>query len=88
MLPVDPDLGSRARLASRPPDLAGRRLGLLDNSKGNAGPLLERIALRFGERYRLRDVLRLTKPIFSRVAPDDQLEQLRSCDVVVTAIAD
>lgn len=88
VLPVDLDVHERARLAPRPTGLEGKRIGLLNNSKGNADHLLERISLRLRERYGVTDFLRLTKPIFSRVAPDDQLEQLRSCDLVVTAIAD
>lgn len=88
VLPVDPRVENLARLAPRPSDLSGRRIGLLNNSKGNADHLLERVALRISERYRGVAFLRLTKPIFSRVAPDDQLEQLRHCDVVITAIAD
>jgi hypothetical protein len=88
VLPVDPTVEERARLAPRPATLDGKRIGLLNNSKGNADHLLERVALRLGERYAVREFVRVTKPIFSRVAPDDQLEQLRSCDLVITAIAD
>lgn len=88
VLPVDLAVHDRARLAARPTSLEGKRVGLLNNSKGNADHLLERIALRLRERYGVEDFLPLTKPIFSRVAPDDQLEQLKSCDLVVTAIAD
>ena len=86
--PVDLLVHSQARPAQRPATLDGKRIGLLNNSKGNADHLLERVALRLGERYREVEFLRLTKPIFSRVAPDDQLEQLRKCDLVITAIAD
>ena len=88
VLPVDLGVHGRAHLASRPASLEGKRVGLLNNSKGNADHLLERIALRLGERYGVTDFLRVTKPIFSRVAPDEQLEQLKACDLVVTAIAD
>ena len=88
VLPVDMNVHDRARLAPRPSSLEGKRIGVLNNSKGNADHLLERISLRLRERYGVTDFVRLTKPIFSRVAPDDQLEQLRSCDLVMTAIAD
>lgn len=88
VLPVDLEAERRKGLASRPASLDGRRLGLLNNSKGNADLLLGRIAERLRERYRLSELLSLTKPIFSRMATSGQLEQLKLCDVVITAIAD
>lgn len=88
VLPFDPTVEERVRLAPRPATLDGKRIGLLNNTKGNADHLLERIALRLRERYAITDFVRLTKPIFSRVAPDEQLAQLRECDLVITAIAD
>jgi hypothetical protein len=88
VLPVDLAVGAQSRLAPRRASLEGAAIGLLNNSKGNADHLLERIATRLGERHGVRDFVRVTKPIFSRVAPDDQLEQLKRCDAVITAIAD
>lgn len=88
VLPVDRGAELRKRLAARTEGLDGKRLGVLNNSKGNADLLLGRIAQRLRERYRLDEVLSVAKPIFSRTAPSDQLEQLKRCDVVVTAIAD
>lgn len=88
VLPVDLDVQDRTSQAQRPASLEGLKIGLLNNSKGNADHLLERVAARLGERYGVREFVRMTKPIFSRVAPDPQLEQLKACDAVVTAIAD
>ena len=60
----------------------------LDEALRQYPDLLLKIGERLGERYALRDVVYLTKPIFSRPAPDEQIEQLKRCDVVVTALAD
>jgi len=88
LLPIDPEVEREKKLAPRRATLDGSVLGLLDNRKGNADHLLMRIGERLGERYALRDIVYLTKPIFSRPAPDEQLEQLKACNVVVTALAD
>ena len=59
------------------PERAGRRVQELAN-----------VAERLGERYALREVVYLVKPIFSRLTPERQMEQLRRCDAVLTALAD
>lgn len=86
--PIDPEVERPKQIAPRPADLDRKVLGLLDNRKGNADALLLRIGERLGEKYELFDIVYLTKPIFSRPAPADQIEQLKQCDAVLTAIAD
>ena len=88
LLPIDPEVEREKRLAPRRATLDGSVLGLLDNRKGNADHLLRRIGERLGERYALREIVYITKPIFSRPAPEEQLAQLKACDVVITALAD
>ena len=88
LLPIDPEVERPKELAPGAGTLDGRVLGLLDNRKGNADHLLRRLAERLGQRYALRDVVYLTKPIFSRPAPADQLARLKQCDAVLTALAD
>lgn len=89
VLPVDPEAESAKALAPRPDTLSGKVLGLLDNRKANADHLLLALAEQLQERYELKDIVMLTKPIFSRPAPPEMLEQLAAeCDVVLTAIGD
>lgn len=88
LLPIDPEVERPKTLAPGLPSLDQKVLGLLDNRKGNADQLLRRLGERLGERYALRDVVYLTKPIFSRPAPGEQIAQLKACDVVLTALAD
>jgi hypothetical protein len=64
-------------------------LGLLANGKVNADRLLQLVREGLETRYRLRDVITLTKPSATRVAGPEVLEELgRRCDAVVTAIGD
>ena len=86
--PIDPETERPKRLARRPGALAGLRLGLLDNRKTNGDHLLRHLAARLDERYGLAEVVELTKPIFSRPAPPEQIERLARCDLVLTALAD
>ena len=88
LLPIDPEVERPKALAAGLPTLDDKVLGLLDNRKGNADHLMRRIVERLGERYALRDVVYLTKPIFSRPAPEGQLDRLKECDAVLTALAD
>jgi hypothetical protein len=88
LLPHDPETEQSKEFAPRPKTLDGKILGLLDNRKGNADNLLMRFGELLGERYNLKDIVYVTKPIFSRPAPEAMLEELEGCDVVLTAIAD
>lgn len=70
--------------APRPAALAGRTLGVLDNSKEQADVLLRRAAALLAA-----DGLRAVyarKPSFSRIAAPEVLEQLKICDLVITGL--
>lgn len=74
-------------LARRPPSLAGRRIGILDNSKPNADVLLGRVAERLAERTGAATVQRWQKPGASH--PALMLDEIAgAADVVLTASAD
>lgn len=88
LLPIDPESELPKQLAEGVPTLDRKVLGLLDNRKGNADNLLIRLGERLGERYALRDIVYLTKPIFSRPATPAQIAELKTCDAVLTALAD
>ncbi len=86
--PVDPRMMESRALAPRPGDLAGARVGLLDNRKGNANVLLEAIGQRLVRDHGAASCELLVKPIFSRPSPPELLDKLASFDAVVTAVAD
>lgn len=75
-------------LAPRPATLAGLRLGVLDNSKWNAGKLL-RAATAALDGAGFAAVTHYVKHSFSKdAAPELIAEIARDCDVVLTAIGD
>lgn len=75
-------------LASVPPVLAGKRIGILDNTKPNAGLLLNRLASRLAERTGASVALVETKNA-ALAAPDDVVARLTDgADLVLTGSAD
>lgn len=72
------------RLAS----LSGKKLGLLDISKPGGSFFLDRLEKILRERYGVAEVLRARKPTFAKTAPPPVIEQLRSMDAVIEALAD
>jgi len=75
-------------LAPSPSVLAGRRIGILDNTKPNAGVLLGRMAERLAERTGATVTLVETKNA-ALAAPDDVLERLsKEVELVLTGSAD
>ncbi len=77
-------------LAARPPDLAGARVGLLENTKQNAALLLDEVGrLLVAEHGAAAVTLVRTKTAFALPAPDELVaEYARECDVVVTGVGD
>lgn len=67
----------------------GIRLGVLDNSKGNADHLLNMIIEGVKQEFRVDSVVMTRKPFSSKPAPDTVLDQLaKEADLVVSAMAD
>lgn len=76
-------------LAARVPTLDGLVLGLLDNNKWNAQRLLRQLERDLQARYKIKEVITLRKPYFSRPAFAPMIEEMATrADVVVTALAD
>jgi hypothetical protein len=75
--------------ANRTLGSAGIRLGVLDNSKGNADHLLNFIIEGVKKEFRVDSVVMTRKPASSHPATDVILDQLaREADLVVSAMAD
>lgn len=93
---LDPTVGAPAedgaapvRLAPRPADLTGLRVGLLGNTKRNADVFLEELAALLAQRHGTTTALSRTKPSIVHPAPPEVLDQLRTgCDVVVVGVGD
>ncbi|HTT79970.1 MAG TPA: hypothetical protein VMF86_09855 [Stellaceae bacterium] len=75
--------------APRPPALDGLRLGILDNTKWNAGRLLRKTAVLLGERARFAAVNYYRKESFSKPADPALIARIAADnDIVLTAIGD
>lgn len=72
----------------RLPSLHGKTIGLLDISKTGGNLFLDRLERLLRERHQVANVVRTMKPTFAKPAPPAIIEQLRSVDAVVEALAD
>ena len=81
----------RKSIAARAPrleTLAGKTIALLDISKPGGNVFLDRIEFLLMKRHAVGRVLRETKPTYTKPAPKQLLEKLKSVDAVVEALAD
>ena len=74
--------------APRLKTVAGKTIALLDISKPGGNVFLDRVESLLVERHAVRRVLREIKPTYTKPAPKQLLEKLRSVDAVVEALAD
>jgi hypothetical protein len=75
--------------APRVARLAGLRLGVLDNTKWNAGLLLRKTAVRLGDRFAFAAVNYYKKESFAKAAEPALVAQIAADnDIVLTAIGD
>ena len=89
VVPEAPAPAAEAQVTERAIDKKGIRLGVLDNSKGNADHLLKFIVDSLKSEVQVASVVSLRKASVSLPAPNDILDQLaREADVVVSAMAD
>ena len=86
---IDPTAGgsrSRIALAPRPMDLAGKVVGLLDNTKEQADVILATVGEVLRERYGVAKVVIRRKEAFSRPATEALLNEMAK-EVQVAAAA-
>ena len=76
-----------AQLAPRLTSLAGKRAGILDNGKANAGTLMLAVTKILQERYGVTEVVKREKPVAGPPKPD-VLEALSRCDFALVGSAD
>jgi hypothetical protein len=87
--PINEAIPEQSHYALRPTGLQGKRVGLLDNSKNNAGRFLEMVATILNERYGFSRLVRHRKPSASKpVAPAVIEEWIRTCDVAIVGVGD
>lgn len=86
--PTAPSRVSSSSLAPRLGSLAGKRAGVLDNGKANAGLLMGAVVTELRERYGVRSVLVRKKPVAGPASPQAVQDLLRECDFVLVGSAD
>jgi len=86
--PLDEQAAASRSRAPRLEGLRGKTLALLDISKPGGSVFLDRLEDLFVERYGVSRVLRVTKPTYTKPAPEPVLEGLRFVDGVIEALAD
>ena len=87
---IDPSRGGvRAALqrAPRPMDLSGKVVGLLDNTKEQAGIILQTIGEELRRRYGVAAVVMRRKEFFSKPAKPELIDTMaQQVDVAVAAV--
>ena len=86
--PFDETERAQAKVAPRLDSLAGKTIGLLDISKPGGSLFLDHLEHLLKERFNVAQVVRKMKPTFTKPAPDGVIEELRTCDAVIEALAD
>ena len=86
--PLDERARDRQAPAPRLDSLEGKTLALLDISKPRGKEFLNRLEQLLKERYLVSQIIRETKPTFTKPAPGALLERLAFVDGVIEALAD
>lgn len=87
--PVNEASIAESSLAPRLASLAGKRVGLLDNSKSRAGQMLDAVVDILQRQYGFAEIVRRRKPSASKPADAKMLEELaNSCDLVIVGVGD
>ena len=83
------DVPRAATLTPRIGDLAGARLGLLDNAKPNAALVLQTVAAQLRAQHHLGAVSTYTKSYFGTPVEEDRAREIaQSCDAVIAGVGD
>jgi hypothetical protein len=88
--PLDETSRAKPKPARRLAELNGKTLGLLDISKPGGSIFLNHLERSLTQRYGVARIVRITKPTFTRRAPEQVIEELlkNNCDAVIEALAD
>ena len=74
--------------AARLTSLAGRTIGLLDNSKFRVRELLDHVEAILRAHFGVARVLRFRKPDASRPASPEILADMQRCEAIIAAVGD
>ena len=87
--PTAPPRELRHSMAPRPPDLRGKSVGFLWNSKPNGDLLFERLEKLLREKYEIANVVYKRKPTASLPAKEEVIDELvGSVQAAIVGLAD
>ena len=88
--PLDESPRLEVSAAPRLGSLGGKRVAMLDISKPGGSVFLDRVEVLLMERYSVAEVIRRTKPTFTRRAPASLTEEVLAAkpDALIEALAD
>ncbi len=87
--PVGEVAARRGGLVPRPSSLAGKRVGLLDNTKPGAEEILRRVGELLVERYGVGAPLLRVKPSSAAGVPEPiAVELAERCHLIITGVGD
>jgi hypothetical protein len=87
---MNENLSAERQRAPRLDTLSGKTIGLLDISKPGGSVFLDTLERLLRERFDVQEIVRATKPTFSKLAPDEVIDRLtgNGCAAVIEALAD
>ena len=86
--PTAEDVAATSTGAARLTSLAGRTIGLLDNSKIHVRELLDHVEEILRAQFGVAQVVRFRKPDASRPAPPEVMVTMQRCAAVISAVGD
>ena len=88
--PLNETLSAKRERAPRLDTLSGKTIGLLDISKPGGNIFLDALERLLIERFNVQEIVRATKPTFTKPAPDEVIEKLVSsrAAAILEALAD
>lgn len=88
--PLSETLSAKRERAPRLDTLSGKTIGLLDISKPGGNIFLDALERLLIERFNVREIVRATKPTFTKPAPDEVMDKLVSsrAAAIIEALAD
>ena len=86
--PIDDRHRAPVAFAPRLESLRGASVALIDIAKPKGREFLDRVEELLRDEHGVEEVVRLTKPTFTRPAPPDVLSEAQRCGAVLVALAD
>ena len=82
------DGDTAASLAPRPRTLAGATVGIISNGKANTRPFFDHVERLLYDEWKVREVVRRTKPNYSAPAPTEMIAEAAGWAALFAGVGD